>query len=150
MHRDPSGQCIVLVGVAYDADVDQVVEIMLSSAKAHRLVQTFPGPGVSLADFGPKALEFQLACTVANVNDAWNVQSDLRLTILKRLQKAGIEMPAAQRDVRIREMEALTDLIAQQLKLKVGVATQAADEPAADEPVATEPLTGAGAAQPSA
>ncbi len=112
MHRDQSGQVIVLLGVSYDSDVDQVREIMLSCAKAHRLVQTFPSPSVALADFGPKALDFQLGCTVANVNDAWNVQSDLRMAILKRFRKEGIDMPNAQRDLWVRGLEELPELLA--------------------------------------
>jgi len=115
MHRDPSGRCLISIGVSYESDVDQVRDILLSAAKAHRLVQTFPGPAVLLSEFGPKSIDFQLVCTVANVNDVWNVQSDLRMTILKRLTKEGIDIPAAQRDVRIREIEGLSDLIAMQL-----------------------------------
>lgn len=112
MHRDHTGQVTVLLGVSYESDVDQVREIMLACAKAHRLVQTFPAPSVALADFGPKALDFQLSCTVANVNDAWNVQSDLRMAILKRFRKEGIDMPNAQRDLWVRGLEELPDLLA--------------------------------------
>ena len=129
MHRDPSGRCLITIGVAYESDLDQVRDILLSAAKAHRLVQTFPGPNVLLSEFGPHAIEFQLVCTVANVNDVWNVQSDLRMTILKRLRKEGIDIPAAQRDVRIREIEGLSALIAQQLKSEEGTELQSAEEP---------------------
>jgi small-conductance mechanosensitive channel len=139
MHRDPSGRCLITIGVSYESDVEQVREILLSAAKAHRLVQTFPGPSVLLSEFGPKAIDFQLVCMVANVNDVWNVQSDLRLTILKRLKKDGIDIPAAQRDVRIREIEGLSELIAQQLKLRETLAAEARDGGEAPEPGVPEP-----------
>jgi small-conductance mechanosensitive channel len=139
MHRDPSGSCLIMVAVAYDSDVDVVSDILRSSAKAHRLVQTFPGPGVSLAEFGPKALEFQLACTVANVNDAWNVQSDLRLTILKRLKAAGIEMPAADREIRVHELAGLKELLAEQLKLRDQTLTDAPARTLAPDAAAQQP-----------
>ncbi len=136
MHRDPSGQVLVIVGVDYETDVDQVRDIMLTAAKAHRLVQAFPGPSVTLIEFGAKALEFQLACTVGNVNDVWNVQSDLRIAILKRFRKDGIDMPSAQRDIWVRGLDDLPALVAALARqgdraeeAKPGETTEAAPEP---------------------
>jgi small-conductance mechanosensitive channel len=139
MHRDPSGRCLITIGVSYESDLELVREILLSAAKAHRLVQTFPGPAVLLSEFGPKAIDFQLVCTVANVNDTWNVQSDLRLAILKRLQKEGVDIPAAQRDVRIHEIEGLSALIAQQIKKGDAEQAPATTREAGTKPEDTDP-----------
>lgn len=149
MHRDHSGQVIVLLGVSYESDVDQVREIMLSCAKAHRLVQTFPSPSVALADFGPKALDFQLACTVANVNDAWNVQSDLRMAILKRFRKEGIDMPNAQRDLWVRGLEELPELLAGLRERGLIEQTAKADKPQETE-AAEKDKTASGPTPPPA
>ncbi|MDR3373069.1 MAG: DUF3772 domain-containing protein [Ancalomicrobiaceae bacterium] len=112
MHRDNTGRCVVNIGVAYDSDAEQVRKLMLSAADDHPLVTRLPGPAAFLVSFGEKALEFRLICAVDDVNDAFGVESDLRFTLLSRLKKAGIDIPAAQRDISVRELNGLDALLA--------------------------------------
>ncbi|MEJ1160287.1 DUF3772 domain-containing protein [Prosthecomicrobium sp. N25] len=110
MHRDLTGRVTVNVGVAYDADPEKVREILLAAAKAHKLVMLFPAPSAFFTNFGESALEFRLVATVPNVTDAFGVESDLRYEIVKRLRSAGIEIPYAQRDLHVRQLDDLRKL----------------------------------------
>ncbi len=107
MHRDLTGRCLVDVGVAYDADPGEVREILLACAAAHEKVLKFPPPGAFFVKFGDSALEFRLVCTVGTVTDAYGVESDLRFAIVARLREKGIDIPYAQRDIHIRQLDDL-------------------------------------------
>jgi len=105
MHRDLTGRCVVNVGVAYDADPAEVREVLLACADEHDKVLSFPTPSAFFVNFGDSALEFRLVCTVGNVTDAFGVESDLRFAIVARLRARGIDIPYAQRDVHIRQLD---------------------------------------------
>lgn len=111
MHRDLTGRCVVNVGVAYDADPEVVRRVLLDCAEAHEKVLSFPMPNAFFVNFGDSALEFRLVCTVGNVTDAFGVESDLRFAIVARLREAGIDIPYAQRDIHIRQLEGLGDVM---------------------------------------
>jgi small-conductance mechanosensitive channel len=106
-HRDWRGGVSVKVGVAYDADPDQVVAILKKCAEEHPLVLPSPPPGVSLEAFGESALVFNLGFSVPDIDKAYGIQSDLRIAILKALREAGIEIPFNQLDVTLRDREAM-------------------------------------------
>jgi small-conductance mechanosensitive channel len=107
MHRDLTGRCVVNVGVAYSADPERVREVLLGCAAEHTRVLRMPAPNAFFVNFGDSALEFRLVCTVANVNDSFSVESDLRFSIVARLREVGIDIPYAQRDIHIRQLEGL-------------------------------------------
>jgi potassium-dependent mechanosensitive channel len=100
-HGNPTSRIIVKIGVAYDSDPEQVRAILNEVAAAHPLVLTSPPPRVLFARFGDSALEFELRCVVANVDQSLNVSSDLHFTILKRFRAACIGIPYPQREVKI-------------------------------------------------
>ena len=101
-HEDTFGRIRIAVGVSYDSDPEQVHELLLTCAKAHRLVLGKPEPIVYFMDFGPDSLNFELRCFMADINYCMSVQSDLRFEILKALREAKIEIPFPQRDIHIR------------------------------------------------
>jgi small-conductance mechanosensitive channel len=111
MHRDLTGRCVVNVGVSYETDPEQVRGILLGCAGAHEKVLKFPVPVVFFTNFGADALEFRLICTVGAVTDAFGVESDLRFAIVAGLRDAGIEIPYAQRDINIRQLGDIGDLL---------------------------------------
>jgi potassium-dependent mechanosensitive channel len=106
-HRDWRGAVSVKVGVAYDADPDKVIAILKQCAAEHPLVLPQPPPGVSLDAFGDSALIFSLRVSLPDIDKAGEVQSDLRLAILKALRAAGIDIPFNHLDVTLRDVEAL-------------------------------------------
>lgn len=111
MHRDLTGRCVVNIGVAYDADPAEVKAILLACAGAHEKVLKFPAPLVFFTNFGADALEFRLICTVGAVTDGFGVESDLRFAIVAQLREKGIEIPYAQRDINIRQLGDLGELL---------------------------------------
>lgn len=111
MHRDLTGRVVVNVGVSYDADPERVKDILVSAAKAHKLVMIFPAPAAFFTDFGESALMFRLICTVPMVTDAFGVESDLRFEIVKRLRSEGIDIPYATRDLNVRQLDDLRAML---------------------------------------
>jgi small-conductance mechanosensitive channel len=100
-HANPTGRIICKVGVAYGSDADQVRDILLACAREHPLVLATPPPRAFLMAFGDSALEFELRCVVAHVDNGLPVKSDIHFDILRRFRAAGIEIPYPQHEVRI-------------------------------------------------
>ncbi|MDQ2081809.1 DUF3772 domain-containing protein [Xanthobacteraceae bacterium Astr-EGSB] len=100
-HSNTMGRVTIKVGVAYDSDVEKVREVLLDCARTHPQVLQTPPPRVFLLGFGDSALDFELRCIVANVEDALIVKSDLHFDVLARFNAAGIAIPFPQREVRL-------------------------------------------------
>jgi potassium efflux system protein len=101
-HANTMGRIVVKVGVAYDCDPEQVRDILTGLANEHPQVLKTPPPRAFLVAFGDSALDFELRCVVANVENGPVAKSDLHYAILKRFREAGIEIPYPQREVRFR------------------------------------------------
>jgi small-conductance mechanosensitive channel len=111
-HRDSLGGAAVRVGVSYDADPEQVLDILRACANAHPEVLRVPAPSAFLESFGNSALVFVLSITVADLSKSVGVQSDLRVAIFKALRAAGIEIPFNQVDVNLRDAEGIKRYVA--------------------------------------
>jgi small-conductance mechanosensitive channel len=86
------GRIIIKVGASYDADPEQVRDILNGIARAHPQIVQSPPPNAYLLGFGQSALEFELRCIVVNVDSTLSVKSDLHFAIIKAFREAGIEM----------------------------------------------------------
>lgn len=91
-HTNTSGRLIVTVSVAYDADAEEVRDILVSCACDHPQVLQSPPPRVFLSRFSEMGMVFELRCVVANVDYSLTVKSDLHFQILSRFRKAGVGM----------------------------------------------------------
>ncbi len=92
----------VSIGVAYDADPEEVKKILLRIADAQMELSTQPKPSVQFVEFGDSSLNFNLHFYT---KDFWNIErikSDLRFKIFAAMKKAGIEIPFPQTDVWVR------------------------------------------------
>lgn len=92
-HANTTGRVIVAVNVAYDADADEVRDILIGCACDHPQVLRSPPPRVFLIGFGDSYLKFELRCVVANVDYALTVKSDLHFAVLDRMKAAKIGIP---------------------------------------------------------
>lgn len=92
-YKDMSGRLELPVGVDYESDVDQVVEILLECAKNHPRLAKYPEPYVLFRNFGASSLDFELRAFLYNVEYLLNTQSDLRFEIYRKFKERHITIP---------------------------------------------------------
>jgi small-conductance mechanosensitive channel len=101
------GPVVVRVGVSYRSDPDKVRSALESAARDCPLVRPLPVPTVTFDNFGPSALEFSLRAICIPRAEPDAAATDLRTRILKAFRGAGIEMPFAQHDIHLRDLDAV-------------------------------------------
>jgi small-conductance mechanosensitive channel len=101
-HGSRITRIMLTVGVSYESDPQQVIDILKDTAQRHGLVLNKPAPEVYFENYGDSSIDFHLAIWVAEPNQRIFVPSDLRLMIWKEFQKHNIEIPFPQRDLHLR------------------------------------------------
>jgi small-conductance mechanosensitive channel len=95
----------VPVGVSYDADPQQVSQILLDIASKERLVAKEKAPVVRFVEFGDSSINFELLIWInVRTTPRRRVRSNLYFAIFEALGKAGVEIPFPQRDIHVRSM----------------------------------------------
>jgi potassium efflux system protein len=113
MHGSFSARLSVMVGTSYDADPDKVIAILLDIVAGNQRALKSPEPFAILGKFGADSLEFTVFFHVGNIGVDSGAANEVRLEILKRFRKEGIEMPFAQRDLHLRDIDRLEALVRQ-------------------------------------
>ncbi len=114
-HGDLMGRCKVAIGVSYDADPQQVHDILIQCAESHPRTMAYPLPSVLFTGFGDSSLDFEVRLFINDVNWVAFVGSELRFSIHKALKEADIEIPFPQRDLNLRGFK---DAIAKALEVQ--------------------------------
>ncbi len=103
-HSSRMGRLRLPIGVSYDADPDEVEQILLRCARAHPRALAAPKAFVLFTGFGDNSLDFELRVYIDDAGALASTGSDLRFAIFRELKKAGIEIPFPQRDIHVRSM----------------------------------------------
>lgn len=106
-HSSMAGRVRVPVGVSYGSDPRHVEKVLLEVAKAHPMVLLDPGPAIMFMGFGADSLDFEIRAILRDVNWMLSAKSDMNFEIFKRFSEEGIEIPFAQRDVFIKNLDDL-------------------------------------------
>ncbi|HKR93463.1 mechanosensitive ion channel family protein [Novosphingobium sp.] len=102
----------VPVGVAYSSDIAKAEELMLEAARAAKRVLKTPPPTVWLDSFGESSVNFVIHCWITDPEEGiGNVRSEVLKALWRLFHEHGIEIPFPQRDLTLRNSEALRALL---------------------------------------
>ncbi|MGB0386995.1 MAG: mechanosensitive ion channel family protein [Ardenticatenaceae bacterium] len=100
----------IAVGVTYSANPREVEEALLEAA-THPLILPDPAPSVYFTDFGDSSLNFELLVWTTDALQMPQLSSDLRYKIWDALSTRKIEIPFPQRDIYIRGVTGLQEVL---------------------------------------
>jgi small-conductance mechanosensitive channel len=100
----------VIVGVSYSSDVHLAVRLAVEAAVAVTRILEVPKPACLLKEFGDSAVILELRFWIRDpANGTANVRSEVMLRIWDLFREHGIEFPFPQRDLTLRNPEALAE-----------------------------------------
>lgn len=104
-YSSPNVRISIPVGVSYNTDMDQAIDLMKQACVDVPRVLNHPKPVVWMLEFGDNSVNFEIRCWI---KDPQSGVGNFRAAILKRVwdlfKEHGVEIPFPQRDVHIRSL----------------------------------------------
>ena len=142
-YKDPKCRIHIPVGVAYGTEPVLVTEALLAAARMEPSVLSYPSPKVWFKEFGESSLNFELLVWIDEPQASEPIKSSLNFRIEYELRQRGIEIPFPQRDLNIRNPEALNALLTKSISGENGNG-----KPSLKASTQTVALTGSGKPAP--
>jgi potassium efflux system protein len=111
-HRNSMGRVVVPVGVSYDCDPEHVVDVLKAAVARCESLLKFPQPFISFDNFGDSSLDFTVRAYIRDVNNSLSAKTEIRTAIAKAFQAEGIEIPFPQRDIHLRDLDGVRQMMA--------------------------------------
>jgi small-conductance mechanosensitive channel len=100
----------VIVGVSYGSDLHLAMRLAVEAAVAVTRILEVPKPACLLKEFGDNAVILELRFWIRDpANGTANVRSEVMLCIWDLFREHGIEFPFPQRDLTLRNPEAVAE-----------------------------------------
>jgi MscS family membrane protein len=93
------------IGVAYDSDIDKVIETLNAIAREDNDVVDEPMPRVRIRGFEDSSIKLELLGWIRRPADRGIVVHRLNYHLIKRFRAEQIEIPFPQRDVRLKDQK---------------------------------------------
>ncbi len=135
-HRNDLARVHIKVAASYRSDPEKVRGCLLGVLSECPHILQKPKPDVSFDNFGPNGFEFSMSAIVAEMGKSGVAQTDIRLRVVRAFRLAGIEMPNAQHDVHLRDLDGLRAVL-NRVSEDRAKQSQSAASPPADGPAAT-------------
>ena len=104
-YSSPNIRISIPVGVSYNTDMDQAIDLMKQACVDVPRVLNHPKPVVWMLEFGDSSVNFEIRCWI---KDPQSGVGNFRAAILKRVwdlfKEHGVEIPFPQRDVHIKSL----------------------------------------------
>ncbi len=93
----------ILFPVAYDSDIHQVIDLILTTAVTVPRVLDSPKPSCQLKEFGDSSLNLELRLWIADPeNGVSNIKSAVRIAVWDVFKANGVDVPFPQLDISMR------------------------------------------------
>ena len=98
--RNPTRRLDIPVGIAYEDDVEQALDLLLSHLSQDTRVLPDPEPQVLVTGLGDSSVDLTLRCWTSRT-DFWPLRFELNKKVKLWLDAASISIPFPQRDVHL-------------------------------------------------
>jgi len=104
----PNRRLDLLVGVAYDSDIDKAANILLALARHDKRILTDPEPIVVTKALGDSSVDLELRAWIP-IGDFWDVNFQMTRNVKIAFDRAGIEIPYPHRQLVFDQLPGVDD-----------------------------------------
>ncbi len=105
---NPSARLNVTFGVSYNSDIEKARDLALEAITSHPRCAKTPEASCFLEGFGDSSVDFSAFFWIKDINEGFrNVKSEIMFDIWNKFKENDIEIPFPQRDLHLKNPEAI-------------------------------------------